>query len=176
MLFNQNGDLFEFLKSINPDFSVLIKSNIELNKVVNQLNAAKSVILVHNVELENGLIPCQENIYFCLCPNSNMLINNKLPKKELIYNRDYKFVIGTDSLASNSKLCILSEIKTLAKNFPDLDLVDLLTMATSNGAKALKMDGFGSFKIGSKPGVIILENLDLVNLKLNDKTIVKRLF
>jgi cytosine/adenosine deaminase-related metal-dependent hydrolase len=70
-------------------------------------------------------------------------------------------VIGTDSLASNHQLDIISELRTLQENFPVIKLAELLTWATSNGARALRIeDRFGDLNKGKKPGIVLIEGLD----------------
>jgi cytosine/adenosine deaminase-related metal-dependent hydrolase len=85
-------------------------------------------------------------------------------------------VIGTDSLASNRKLSILEELKTIQNNFPELLLADLVTWATANGARALGEEKqYGTIEPGKKPGLLVLENVDLQNMKLLPETTVTRL-
>ncbi|HEU0063840.1 MAG TPA: amidohydrolase family protein, partial [Flavisolibacter sp.] len=94
-----------------------------------------------------------------LCPNANLYIENKLPSIDVINSKTDAIVLGTDSLASNWTLSILDEIITIQKNFPGIELKELLKWATSNGAKALQMDKeLGSFEKGKKPGVIQIVN------------------
>jgi len=67
-------------------------------------------------------------------------------------------VLGTDSLASNHRLSILEEIKTLRRAFPRIGISEMLRWATYNGAKALQLDSvLGSFEKGKQPGVILIE-------------------
>jgi len=64
-------------------------------------------------------------------------------------------VVGTDSLASNSQLDILEELKTLQNSFNTLTIPELLRWATVNGAEALRIDDqYGSFERGNHPGII----------------------
>jgi len=66
--------------------------------------------------------------------------------------------LGTDSLASNHKLSIASEMSAIRKRFPELPLEELLGWATINGARALEMnDLLGSFEKGKRPGVVLLD-------------------
>ena len=96
--------------------------------------------------------------FFCLCPNANQYIENVLPPVELFRKNNCNIVLGTDSLASNWRLNIMDEIKTLRKNFPAISLEEMLQWATSNGARALQMDDvFGSFEKGKKPGVNVVD-------------------
>ena len=87
-----------------------------------------------------------------------------------------QIVIGTDSLASNANLSILNELKTIQLNFPEISIEDLISWATINGATALgEEEQFGSIKPGKKPGLLLLENVDLQNMKLLPESVVTRL-
>jgi cytosine/adenosine deaminase-related metal-dependent hydrolase len=100
--------------------------------------------------------------YFCLCINANQYIEDALPPVALLRNYHCNIVLGTDSLASNWALDIMSEIRTIRKYFPDIPLEELLKWATSNGAKALTMEKeLGSFEKGKQPGGILINENDL---------------
>jgi cytosine/adenosine deaminase-related metal-dependent hydrolase len=92
---------------------------------------------------------------FCLCPNANLYIEGCLPNVPMLAASGITICVGTDSLASNDQLSVLSELQTLDKHFPELGWEVLLRWATSGGAKALLMDNvIGSFERGKKPGVV----------------------
>jgi cytosine/adenosine deaminase-related metal-dependent hydrolase len=56
-------------------------------------------------------------------------------------------------------------MKTIQQNFPNISLEQLLTWATINGARALQIeDEFGSFEKGKKPGIVLIENTEGLNL------------
>lgn len=123
-------------------------------------------ILVHNVFTHKEDIQLAKqyfgsdfyNLFFCLCPNANEYISNKLPNVEQFFSEECNVVLGTDSLASNDELSIWSEIKTIQNSFPQIALSNLLKSATSNGAKALKIEEkYGSFEKGKQPGVILIQ-------------------
>ena len=96
---------------------------------------------------------------YCLCPNANLYIENKLPEIEKFIEFDCHMVLGTDSYSSNWQLSIAREIQTLHHRFPSIELETILQWATSNGAKALRWDNeLGSFEKGKKPGVTLLAN------------------
>lgn len=100
-------------------------------------------------------------LYFCLCPNANRYISDRLPDVGMLVRNGCTIVMGTDSLASNHQLSILEEIKTLEQAFPELGVENLLQWATYNGARALQLDGMlGSFAPGKQPGVVLIENMD----------------
>jgi cytosine/adenosine deaminase-related metal-dependent hydrolase len=115
-------------------------------------------------------------LYWCLCPNSNLYIENHLPPVDLMIKEECELVIGTDSLASNNRLSILEELKTLQKACPRVSLEDLIIWATLNGAEALgEEEHFGTIGPGKKPGLLLLQDMDLVNMKLLPESSVKRL-
>ena len=87
-----------------------------------------------------------------------------------------EIVIGTDSLASNNKLSILEEIKTLQLNFPLVPIENLVLWSTYNGAKALgEQERYGKIERGKKPGLILLQDVDLINMKLLPESFASRL-
>jgi cytosine/adenosine deaminase-related metal-dependent hydrolase len=147
--------------------------------IINEVTSSGNLILVHNTFADRSIIrevQKRKNNFWCLCPNSNLYIENKLPPVDLLKSEECEITIGTDSLASNKKLSILEELKTLQKHFPSLTLEELIGWATLNGARALLKDNlFGKIVPGLKPGLLLLEDLDLVNLRLLSETTVKRL-
>ena len=133
-----------------------------------QLQRAKNVLLVHNTTTTEAdmdfaaasAVAHQQSLYYALCVNANLYIENALPPVELLRSKNANIVLGTDSLSSNHQLSILSEMQTIAKNFPMIPLEEILQWATSNGAEALQMDTqFGSFAPGKKPGIIVIEHI-----------------
>ena len=103
-------------------------------------------------------VPGGPDLYFCLCPNANLYISGQLPDVELLHRQGCRIVIGTDSLASNHRLSILEELKTLQRAFPGLSTPTLLQWATAGGAEALQVEGvLGAFSPGKEPGVVLIE-------------------
>lgn len=147
-----------------------------------QLEKAKNILLVHNtttneadMDYANQLSKQHaQDLYYTLCVNANLYIENQLPPLELLRSKKAVIALGTDSLSSNHELSILSEIKTITKHFPNISLDEMLQWATFNGAKALQLDAqFGSFGIGKKPGVIVIEQIE--NNQISEQSTVQRL-
>ncbi len=141
-----------------------------------------ALLLVHNtytteIDIEQlKKIRSLSNTFFVLCPNANLYIENQLPDIKLFIEKGLSICIGTDSLASNTQLSVLEEIKTLQAFSPDLELETLLKWACLNGAKALGIfKNFGSFEKGKKPGINLISGADLHQLKLTNKSKVKPL-
>jgi imidazolonepropionase-like amidohydrolase len=80
--------------------------------------------------------------------------------------------IGTDSLASARHISMVQNMRLL-DNIP---LVDLLTYATINGAKALGIaDRKGSIEIGKQPGLAVISGVDFQNMQLTKDSISTRI-
>ncbi len=132
---------------------------------LNNFNVDK-LILVHNTFLSddafvsiNQWIP---NLYWCLCPNANLYIENRLPNMPSLIAKGAKICIGTDSLASNHQLDILSELKTIKSHFQDISTEYLLQCATIHGAEALGIDDeYGKFHIGKRNRVLRISEHNL---------------
>ena len=149
---------------IKPFFQPSGKTSLQT--ILPLISQPKKLLLVHDtftsqkdIDLLKTLSPVLEAI-FCLCVNANLYIENKLPPIDLFLQNDCNIVLGTDSLASNHQLSILSEMITISQHFPHIQLQSILQWATTNGAKALGMDdSLGSFEVGKKPGIVNITNL-----------------
>jgi len=153
-----------------------------LSVSLDYLPADNQLLLVHNIfTTENDIEKLKslrnpENTFLVLCPNSNLYIENQLPDVKLFRNHNLNICLGTDSLASNQRLSVLSEMITLQQHFPEFSLEELIKWATFNGARALQTESrFGSFETGKNPGVNLITGADLKNLKLTSKCKVKKL-
>ena len=105
-------------------------------------------------------------IYYVICANANLFIENKLPDISFLQAAGANICLGTDSLASNHSLSMLSEINTIRAAYPQIPLAELLHWATLNSAAFLGLsDQLGAFKIGSKPGINLM-NKDLKSLRV----------
>ena len=136
---------------------------------------AGQILLVHNTFTnEKSLdeaIKRVENLYLAICPLSNLFIHRALPPINLFRDKGAKITLGTDSLSSNTILSMADEIIALHRYFPGIPLEEILVWATINGAKFLKKDDdLGSFELGKRPGVVLIDNIDWQNFKLTDKS------
>ncbi len=140
----------------------------------------ENVLLVHNTYSVRDdfqyALQIFKNPYFVICPKSNLYLEGSLPDLNTMYDLNLNLCLGTDSLSSNNSLSILEEMKVIVKNFSWLSFDEVIKMATINGAKALKFDdNFGSLKVGTSPGLLLLENFDFQKFNINDFTTVKRI-
>ncbi len=173
---NKTGAIAQsYLKSGLMPANPLTVSSHE-DAVLNEITPSGNLVLVHNTFADRTTIDkvnSRGNTYWCLCPGSNIYIESKLPPANMLREADCKIVTGTDSLASNERLSILSELKLLQKNFPSVPLQELIEWATINGAEALgETENFGSIEPGKKPGLLLLRDIDLINLRIKPETSV----
>ena len=135
-----------------------------LSFYLNRLKTASRILLVHNTYMDKAdidqALSFHEGLYFCLCPNANQFIENRLPDIPALIKKNSAVVLGTDSLASNTQLSILEEIKTVKRHFPIIPTSSMLTWATSNGSLALSFEEkLGDFTRNKKPGIVLIEHL-----------------
>ncbi len=142
------------------------------------LSFAQQTLLVHNTfTSERDILQRTarlKNVFWALCPASNLYIQNRLPDLLLFADDRLNVCIGTDSLASNTGLSILEEIKIIGQHAPDISLSKVLSLATLNGAKALGFDDIlGSFEKGKTPGINLITNIDFDRMQLSEKSTVE---
>ncbi|MBL7929621.1 MAG: amidohydrolase family protein [Bacteroidia bacterium] len=135
------------------------------------------LLLVHNTystaEVVHQINGTGQKVFWCLCPKANLYIENRLPDIRLFQSLE-NCCLGTDSLASNDTLCVLEEMKTILRYYPEISTGKLLQWATLNGAKALMLENqFGSFEKNKKPGILLIEKTE--GKKINQESRVKRL-
>ncbi len=179
---NGKGDFYELYKILGMDASHFNPTGKSaLQSYLPLLNKPKKLILVHNTctdvddikyAKEHAFTNKQE-LYFCLCPNANQYIENKLPPVPQLMEQGVNIVLGTDSYSSNWSLDLITEMYTLQNAF-DLPLNTLLQWATYNGAKALNVEkDFGLIAIGKKPGLVTMDYM--IENKLTKNSIGQRL-
>ncbi|MBG0857942.1 MAG: amidohydrolase family protein [Bacteroidales bacterium] len=178
-LSDHSGPLAEAYRhsGLMPPKPETIKSHSDA--IMNEMTQSGNLIVVHNTFADTATVRDilkRGNTYWCLCPRSNIYIEGRLAPVEMLVSEGCEIVIGTDSLASNNTLSILSELKTLQECFPQLSMEQMIRWATFNGARALGEErDFGTIEPGKKPGLLLLENLDIASQKLLPDTTVTRL-
>jgi aminodeoxyfutalosine deaminase len=175
-----SGDFTRMYRLMNIDNSHHAPTHkTSLQSYYHKLDEAQNILLVHNTftgeddvryvfdtnysgKKTGDIRGDSSSTFFCLCINANLYIEDTLPPVELFRKYNSNMVLGTDSLASNWSLDIMSEIRSIRKYFPGISLEEILKWATSNGARALTMENeLGSFDKGRKPGVVLINEDDL---------------
>jgi cytosine/adenosine deaminase-related metal-dependent hydrolase len=153
-----------------------------LEAYIDYLPEAQRVLFVHNTfsaEKDFDLALKRfgnHRVFWVTCPRANLYITGRLPR-DLFENRErLNICIGTDSLASNSALSMIEEMRAIQDNLPGISLGELIKWSTINGARALGIDNsYGSFEKGKKPGVVWINNISFPELRLTGQSKSKRL-
>jgi len=180
MFTDGSGNLARFIQSFGTDLNDFTIGKKSVHSYIDKLPSKNNLQLVHNTysELDDIQIVNKhyQNSYWCFCPNANLFIENTIPKIDLFIQENCKITVGTDSLASNHQLSILEELKSIQKLYPEVKLADLIQWATLNGAEFLQIENtYGSFSKGKKPGVVLIENMDLKGLSLSKESTCRRI-
>lgn len=122
------------------------------------------ILLVHNVCLSQNDIDAarkvMNNVWWAICPLSNIFIHNALPPVPLMRANGLDIVIGTDSLSSNDDLDMVKEMLCIHENFPEVPMSEILSWACINGARFLSKDDLlGSISSGKRPGIVRISNI-----------------
>ena len=175
----RGGDYLKLFKILGVNQSPFpITGESSIRSWLPYFNNGQTILLIHNTYMaEEDIVFTKEyaqknglTLIFCLCPNANLYIENKLPPIDLFIEHNCHLVLGTDSYSSNWQLSIAKEIQAIAatpwfKTVAPLEQV--LQWATINGAKALKWDNvLGSFAQGKKPGVTLIDPVNWTSKKL----------
>jgi len=173
---NGSGPIAERRATFNPGLSKYSGTgNRPMESISDYFNPDQKLLLVHNtVTTEQDIefiLNYFNHVFWCLCPNANLYIEHKLPDVRLLRSRGCIITLGTDSLASNQQLSILEEIKTIQKHFPEIPFTELVYWGTMNGAEFIGEENLlGSFEKGKKPGVVLIENVDIESLMLKPES------
>ncbi|MCD0486774.1 amidohydrolase family protein [Pedobacter sp. MC2016-14] len=162
---------------INPETRKM-QGKSSLKTVLPWLSPFQKTLLVHNTFTSAAdvafAVARHPSLYWCLCPNANLYIEDRLPDVEMLRDAGLRITLGTDSLASNHQLSILEEMKTLQEH-KAIGFDDLLKWATINGAEFLGIEGrYGSFEVGKRPGINLVEHM--ADGIITDKVTIKKLF
>lgn len=165
-LYENGGALADWYRSVGFECDFLEFSS-PAERIVKTIPASQSVMFVHNCFVTQSDIDLIMShftapVYWTLCPRSNIYISGSMTDAyRLLMANNLNILIGTDSLASNTSLSIIEELKC----FADVPLQTLLSWATTNGYKAL----------GCAPrGWINIAGADLEKMTITEQTVVKR--
>lgn len=146
-------------------------------RIVASVPADRDVLLVHACCVTEEDVERIEDHFsgratWVLCPGSNRYISRLSPPVEMLRRKGVRIAVGTDSLASNTMLDMVSELRALGA----VPLEELLGWATENGARALGMEHrLGGFEPGARSGAVLLSGLDWANMRLTEDSRTERL-
>lgn len=153
---------------------------IENLKLACEFPVEGNILLVHNVTTDQESIDAAmaafKNVFWVLCPLSNLFIHRVLPDVGLLRKNKLNLCLGTDSLSSNTVLSMVEEMKCIQDNFPEVGFDEMLRWTTLNGADAIgKGHIYGSFENGKRPGLVNIEDVDINNVKLTCSSLSNRI-
>lgn len=160
------GDFLKLFNIFGVDQSPFpITGKTSIRSCLPYFKNGQTILLIHNTYMSEEDIQWANEyakqtglqLVYCLCPNANLYIEDKLPRIDLFMKHKCRLVLGTDSYSSNWQLSIAKEMQVAAGRETHASLFDVLQWATINGARALRWDDeLGSFEKGKKPGVTLL--------------------
>ena len=159
----KSGDYLRLYETINVPIDYFnANGKSSLQSIISSFNKSVNTLLVHNTFTNADDITVAKNrhshLYWCLCPNANLYIENTLPDITLLNANNCTLTLGTDSLASNSQLSIIDEINTILKHQPAISIDVLLQAATYNGAQFLGIENqFGLIEKNRNSGINLIE-------------------
>ena len=173
-LYAHRGSLAEWYKRMGWECDFL-HYGAPAQRVVRSIEPSRNVVLVHGCRATGEDVALisdhfKDNVTWALCPESNRYISNDRPPVELLRKMGCRIGIGTDSLASARSLSLIDNLR-LIDNVP---LDEALTWATKGGAEALGMDHLGEIAVGKRPGLVIIRDADLHNLRLTPESRAER--
>ncbi len=124
---DHSGELVDLFAGIGLDLNAIEKTGkTSLQSILHYFPIERNILLVHNIYSSSQDVDCAmasiKKPYFVICPNSNLIIEQKLPDIKMLTEKNVKIAIGTDSYSSNKRLSILEELKTLIRHFQYLNL------------------------------------------------------
>lgn len=150
----KGGDLMKWLQ--NRGMMAPHDTESALNFLEDRRLAIEKLMLVHGNYLSDSdlMLVKKHDLSIVHCPGSHQYFGHSpFPVKKYL-DEGINVALGTDSIASNTELNFLSEIQLLREKYPDLSARQILTMATQNGAKALRMEKeIGSLVSGKKADI-----------------------
>lgn len=162
----KKGDFLRFYKEIGFDVNKFrANSKNSFQTALPLLPNNEKTLFVHNTFTTLADISLLERLgktgFFCFCPNANLYIEGTIPNVPVLHYGNQKIVLGTDSLASNDDLCLVSEMRAIQQRYPEITFKDLISWATTNGAEFFGLDSeLGSLEIGKRPGLVLLKNMN----------------
>ncbi|MCS7083046.1 MAG: amidohydrolase family protein [Bacteroidetes bacterium] len=156
------GSLAELLRALGADLSGWRPPRESpLLWLLRWVHPRQRLLLVHMTVAqpeELDLLRRFPRVAVVLCPRSNRYIEGRMPPLTALLDRGVGVAVGTDSLASNSRLSVWAELQELGQAFTELTLEQAIRLASWNGARALGLGRIlGALRVGRRPGLVALE-------------------
>jgi cytosine/adenosine deaminase-related metal-dependent hydrolase len=139
---NGTGEFVEFLKAVNVLPPGWLPPGLSPIRYLDKIGVlGPSSLLIHcNYLDEESIVRIKETqASVVYCPQSHAFFGHEEHPIRQLLNVGINVAIGTDSLASNSSLSMMDEMRFLFRKRKDLDSRDIIRASTINGARALNL-------------------------------------
>lgn len=136
-------------------------------QVLADTNLLRRAVLAHGVHLSDADIAliASNSATVVHCPASNYKLASGIARILDLHNAGVNVALGTDGPASGNDIDLWIAIrlagymqKTVAKNPAVLPALEIVRMATINGARAMQLDHLiGSLEVGKRADMIVLD-------------------
>ncbi len=139
----------------------------------------QAILLVHSIYMNKNecdfIREHYKNSAICICPSSNLKLEGKMAKNEIIEKYSKKVFLGTDGEVSNKKMQILYEM-FLFQNYYNQSIEEILSMVTNFPAEFFQQKKMGKIKPGYKPGICLIKNFNKRKMMLTKESESERIF
>lgn len=146
---SRQGELTKLISSLTKTDLPFHDSAIQaLNELSPNL---ENTLLVHCNYLSDGDLAALATWQDCCvvhCPGSFAFFGHEKFPLQKLRAAGINIALGTDSIASNTSLNYLDEIRLFLKKFPEINFTELLPMITTNAAKAIGLKHVGKIAVG----------------------------
>jgi cytosine/adenosine deaminase-related metal-dependent hydrolase len=146
MFRHARGELYDFMLKLGRWMHDSHQERTPLRHLIHYTGFGERWILAHMNELDDSdllllsSIPRGERPSIVHCPGSHRYFRHAPFRLAKLLELRLNVCLGTDSLASTYSLSLFDEMRIMADREPWLHSVDLLAMATLNGARALNVN------------------------------------
>jgi cytosine/adenosine deaminase-related metal-dependent hydrolase len=159
MFASRSGALSEFISGIRP-MDAAFGAVTPLAWMLNSCQPDEHWIVAHLNELTGNdleLLAVGPRFHVVHCPRSHAYFRHSRFQLENLRALGLNICLGTDSLASNTSLSMFDEMRAMQRSFASLSPLEILAMATVNGATALnRPNALGRVRAGFTADLIAL--------------------
>lgn len=176
LLLRGTGEFARGLAARNISFQAPQMSTIRYFHSIGILDVAPLLIHCVRVDEEEIALLAQSHSRIAHCPKSNAKLGHGVAPLAAMQTAGARVGLGTDSVASNNRQDMLSEMRfgallhrAVSQNFSAPTAASLLALATIEGAKALRLEEqIGSLETGKQADLIAIDLSATHNAPLHD--------
>lgn len=176
-LFSCRGAMWEWYQSAGFEAPFVGQYPSPTDRLLALTPPDKQMVLIHACRVTREDVERINNHFttppvWVVCPMSNDFISRLTPPVDILRECGARVAVGTDSLASNTDLSMIAELRAM----PSVPLAERLVWATEGGAAALGLsDQLGHLAVGTRPGIALVEGVDYDTLQLRPTASSRRL-